>query len=565
MEEKILRINMTNLTVAAEPFPEEWKLIGGRGLSAKILLKEVDPTCDPLGPDNKVVLAPGVLSGSVAPTSGRMSVGGKSPLTGGIKEANSGGQAGQKMSRLGYRAMIIEGKAKDPEKRYTVTLNKDGYDIVESPELKGLRTYAASEKLAAKYGKKAVFVLVGSAGEKGLRGASVALTDEGATHPARHAARGGLGAAFGVKGLKAISIDDSGTKPRQPQDMAAFKAYLKTFTKEFNEGGKLFEYGTSTTVPLANMLHTFPTRNRREMQFEHADKLDGANLVQNFEKRGGGMHHCMTGCIVSCSNVIHNADGEYVTSALEFETISLCGSNCEISDLDKVALMDRLCDELGLDTIETGGALGLAMDCGALEFGDADGALALMDKIDQGDPLAEAIGNGVVAVGKYFKADRIPVIGGQGIPAWEPRALPATALTYMTSAMGADHTAGLVIASPEDPSMGSQNAQLVNALCDSSGFCQFQGPRIEDIRSLYNAMYAADLSFEDAADLGWQCMQDEWDFNKKAGYKADLPEWMRTEKIPTNGMAITATDEEVARVFKRYPIGDELRSIKAVG
>ena len=380
-----------------------------------------------------------------------------------------------------------------------------------------------------------------------------------------HAARGGLGAAFGIKGLKAVAVDDSGTKPRQPEDMAAFKDYLKTFTTNFKEGGNLFEYGTSTTVPVANMLHTFPTRNRREMQFEHADKLDGANIVQGFEKRGGGMHHCMTGCIVSCSNVVHNEDGEYVTSALEFETITLCGSNCAIGDLDKVALMDRLCDELGLDTIETGGAIGLAMECGALEFGDADGALALMEKIDQGDPLAEAIGNGVVAVAKHFKADRIPAIGGQGLPAWEPRSLPATALTYMTSAMGADHTAGLVLSAGEDASKASQEAQLVNALCDSSGFCQFQGPKIEDIRMLFNAMYAADLSFEDLADIGWQCMQDEWEFNKKSGYDPTLPEWMRTEKIPSNEMAIDASADDVARVFERMPVSDELRALKAVG
>lgn len=565
MDEKLLRVNMTNLTVAAEPFPEEWKFVGGRGLSAKILLKEVDPTCDPLGAHNKVILAPGVLSGSVAPTSGRMSVGGKSPLTGGIKEANSGGQAGQKLARLGYRAMIIEGKARDADKRYMVIVDGNGARIEECTELKGLRTYAASEKIAEKFDKRAAFVLVGPAGEKGFTGASVAFTDEGNRHPARHAARGGLGAAFGVKGLKAVVVDDSGTKARMPQDTKAFKEFVTGFSKAFKAGHNLFEYGTSTTVPLANMMHTFPTRNRREMQFEHADKLDGANIVQNFEKRGGGMHHCMTGCIVSCSNVVHNEAGEYVTSALEFETITLCGSNCGISDLDKVAIMDRLCDELGLDTIETGGAIGLAMDCGALEFGDADGAIALMEKIDKGDPLAEAIANGVVAVGKYFNADRIPVIGGQGLPAWEPRSLPATALTYMTSAMGADHTAGLVIASPPDAAMGSQNAQLVNALCDSSGFCQFQGPRIDDIRQLYNALYAADLTFEQAADLGWQCMQDEWEFNRRAGYSPALPEWLRTEKVPSNGMAITATDEEVARVFQRYPIGDELRSIKAVG
>jgi aldehyde:ferredoxin oxidoreductase len=568
MMDKLLRVNMTDLTVKDEPFPEEWTFLGGRALSAKILLKEVDPTCDPLGAGNKVVIAPGVLSGSMAPTSGRMSVGAKSPLTGGIKEANSGGQAGQKLMRLGYRALIIEGKAKDPEKRYLLVVNKNGYELKECPELKMLRTYAASEKLAESYSGRAAFILCGPAGELGLSGASVAFTDEGARHPARHAARGGLGAALGSKGLKAVAVDDEGTQARMPKDMKSFKELVGRITKDYKAGPQLFQYGTSTTVPLANMMSTFPTRNRRLMQFDQADQLDGMKLVQNFESRGGGMHHCMTGCIVSCSNVIHNAEGQYVTSALEFETLALCGSNCEIGDIDKVARMDRLCDELGLDTIETGGAIGLAMDCGALQFGDADAALALLDKVDKGDPLAETIGRGVVAVGKRFNAERVPAIRGQGVPAWEPRTLNATGITYATSAMGADHTAGLIVMPPNDAALASQNAQLINALCDSSGFCQFQQPTIEEIRALYNLMYGGNLSFEDAAEIGWQCMVDEWEFNRRAGFGPednDLPAWMRTEAIPSNGAVFAVSKEEIMRVFERMPITDELRNMRAVG
>ena len=566
--DKLLRVNMTDLTVKDEPFPEEWTFLGGRALSAKILLKEVDPTCDPLGAGNKVVIAPGVLSGSMAPTSGRMSVGAKSPLTGGIKEANSGGQAGQKLMRLGYRALIIEGKAKDPEKRYLLVVNKNGYELKECPELKMLRTYAASEKLAESYSGRAAFILCGPAGELGLSGASVAFTDEGARHPARHAARGGLGAALGSKGLKAVAVDDEGTQARMPKDMKSFKELVGRITKDYKAGPQLFQYGTSTTVPLANMMSTFPTRNRRLMQFDQADQLDGMKLVQNFETRGGGMHHCMTGCIVSCSNVIHNAEGQYVTSALEFETLALCGSNCEIGDIDKVARMDRLCDELGLDTIETGGAIGLAMDCGALQFGDAEAALALLDKVDKGDPLAETIGRGVVAVGKRFNAERVPAIRGQGVPAWEPRTLNATGITYATSAMGADHTAGLIVVPPNDAALASQNAQLINALCDSSGFCQFQQPTIEEIRVLYNLMYGGNLSFEDAAEIGWQCMVDEWEFNRRAGFGPednDLPAWMRTEAIPSNGAVFAVSKEEIMRVFERMPITDELRNMRAVG
>jgi aldehyde:ferredoxin oxidoreductase len=566
--DRMLRVDMTNLTVKDEPFPEDWTLLGGRGLSARILLKEVNPKCDPLGPENKLVLAPGVLSGSVAPTSGRMSVGAKSPLTQGIKEANSGGQAGQKLMRLGYRALIVEGKAKDPAKRYMVVVDKNGAAIRECSDLKMLRTYAASERLSTQFSERAAFVLCGPAGELGLSGASVAFTDEGHRHPARHAARGGLGAVMGSKGLKAVVVDDEGTRARAATDAAGFKQWVSRISKEYKAGAQLFQYGTSTTVPLANMMSTLPTRNRREMQFEGAETLDGMKLVQNFATRGGGMHHCMTGCIVQCSNVINDADGKYVTSALEFETIALCGSNCGIADLDKVAQMDRLCDELGLDTIETGGAIALAMDSGALAFGDADAAIALLDKVDKGDQLAETIGRGVVAVGEHFKAERVPAIRRQGVPAWEPRTLNASGITYATSAMGADHTAGLVVMPVEDPAKASQEAQLINALCDSSGFCQFQQPTIEDIRSLYNLMYGTSISFEDAADLGWQCMQDEWAFNRAAGFGPednDLPGWMRTEAIPSNGAVFAVSKEEIMRVFQRMPVSDELRQMRAVG
>jgi aldehyde:ferredoxin oxidoreductase len=567
--DKLLRVNMTDLTATEEPFPGEWALLGGRALSAKILLKEVDPKCDPLGPENKVVLAPGVLSGSVAPTSGRMSVGGKSPLTGGIKEANSGGQAGQKLMRLGYRALIVEGKARDPQKRYLVALNKDGVEIRECTDLKGLRTYAASEKLSTQFSARAAFVLCGPAGELGLAGASVAFTDEGKRHPSRHAARGGLGAAMGAKGLKAVVVDDTDTLPRPAKDKAAFKQVVTRMSKEYKAGPQLFQFGTSSSVPLANLMSTLPTRNRREMMFDGAEALDGAHIVQNYAVRGGGMHNCMSGCIVRCSNVINDAQGQYVTSALEFETIALCGSNCLIADLDKVAQIDRLCDDLGLDTIETGGALALAMDCGALAFGDADAAIALLERVDKGDELAETIARGVVAVAKRFNASRVPAVRGQAMAAWEPRTLPGTGVTYATSAMGADHTAGLVMAGPgADVVRASQEAQIVNAACDSSGFCQFQQPTLEDIRVLYNLMLGVNLSFEDVADLGWQCLQDEWEFNRRAGFRPedyDLPQWMRTEVVPTTGVAFEITKEDMHRVFQRMPISDDLRMMKAVG
>jgi aldehyde:ferredoxin oxidoreductase len=443
--DRLLRVDMTNLTVKDEPLPREWGLLGGRALSAKILLKEVDPRCDPLGPDNKVVFSAGALSGSTAPTSGRMSVGGKSPLTGGIKEANSGGQAGQKLARLGYRALILEGKARDPGRRYLVVVNRGGAEIRECPELKGLRTYAACEKLYDRFSKRAAFVLCGPAGELGLTGASVALTDEGHRYPTRHAARGGLGAAMGMKGLKAIVVDDEGTTARGAADAKGLKEFITRFSKAYKDGPQIFQFGTSSTVPVANMMHTFPTRNRRAMQFDGVHSLDGARIIENFSSRGGGMHHCMTGCIVQCSNVVHGPDGRYVTSALEFETLGLCGSNCEIADLDKVARIDRLCDDLGLDTIETGGALALAMDCGALGFGDGDAAIALLDRVDKETSWPR---RSAAASSRSRSASAgASAIRRQGIPAWEPRTLSRTGITYATRGDGRRSHGGLVIGS----------------------------------------------------------------------------------------------------------------------
>jgi len=563
--DRILRVNMSTLTTTEEPFPAEWIALGGRALSAKILLKEVDPTCDPLGPANKLIFAPGCLSGSTAPTSGRISVGAKSPLTRGIKESNSGGQCGQKLARLGYRAVIVEEQPADREKRYQLTITKDGVSLTERSDLKGLRNYACAAKLAAESGKRAAFMLCGPAGEARLTGATVALTDEDNRYPTRHAARGGLGAVMGSKGLKAVIVDDEGSTARMAKDPKAFKELVVRVTKAYKGGSQMYARGTSALVPLANMMDTLPTRNRREMQFEHANAIDGARIIENFETRGGGMHNCLTGCVVQCSNVVNTPDGSYKTSALEFETLALMGSNCCISDLDAIASMDRLCDELGIDTMEAGGALAVAMDGGKLTFGDAEAVLRTLDQVDKGDELATAIANGVVFTGKKYGVARIPAVKGQAMPAWEPRTLKATGISYCTSPMGADHTAGLVAGPASDAARASQNSQIANAICDSSGFCQFMQPSVEEMRQFINLMYGLDLSEEGIVAYGWQCLQDEWEFNRRAGFteKDDaLPEWMTTEAIPTSGAVFDVPSDEIRRVYTQMEITPKLLKLR---
>jgi len=570
--DRLIRVDMTTQTASLEPFPDEWKLLGGRGLSAKILLSECNPSCDPLGPDNVLVMAPGVLSGTSAPTSGRISIGGKSPLTGGIKEANAGGNPGQHLMRLGLRAVIVTGQPADSEKRYGLKVSANTVEVVEADEYKGLWNYACCQKLLADAPKSASAICIGPAGELRLTGASVACTDQDQERrPARHAARGGLGAVMGSKGLKWVLVDPGKAPMRKAADSSAFNARNKAWTKEYREGPQLFKSGTSSTVPVANMLSTFPYKNRTEGSSPDAATLDGARIVESFETRGGGMHNCMTGCIVQCSNVVHDAEGKYKTSALEFETLALLGSSCGIASWEDVADLDRLCDELGIDTIETGAAIAILMDSGAMEFGDAEGAKRLLQEIADGTELGRALGNGAVATGKKTGHKRVPHGKGQAIPAWDPRPLKATGVTYAAGPMGADHTAGLIVnpgMPPEEFAQASQESQLVNAVCDSSGFCQFLTPNLDDIREYYGLMTGEEVTREQIADQGWEILADEWKFNELAGFTADddvLSECLVEEGIGPADVKFDVDAETIAASKVRFPARDELFALKAVG
>jgi aldehyde:ferredoxin oxidoreductase len=570
--DRLIRVDMTTQTARVVPFPDAWKLLGGRALSARILLEECDPKCDPLGAGNVLVMAPGVLSGTAAPTSGRISIGGKSPLTNGIKEANAGGNPGQDLMKLGYRAVIVTGQPKDPEKRYALDVTAEGASVKEVPDCKGKWNYALIEHLTKSYPKKASFISIGPAGEMRLRGASVACTDqEQDRHPARHAARGGLGAVMGSKGLKYVSIDPGKAGVRQPAQRKEFTARCKTYTRDYQAGPQMFKHGTSTVVPVANMLHTFPYRNRTSGQSPDAATLDGARIVESFATRGGGMHNCMTGCIVRCSNVVHGADGKYKTSALEFETLTLLGSNCGIASWEDVADLDRLCDELGVDTIETGAALAIYMDSGAMSFGDAAGAKRILREIAEGTEVGRAIGNGAVATGKKTGHHRVPVVKGQALPAWDPRPLKATGVTYCTSPMGADHTAGLIVnpgLPPTEYAKASQQAQLVNAVCDSSGFCQFLQPSLDDIRAFYGELYGEAVSRDEISNLGWRCLQDEWEFNRRAGMTEQddrMPACMEQDPIGPAKLVWDVPAEIVRQAYQRFEGDEKLFTMKAAG
>jgi aldehyde:ferredoxin oxidoreductase len=561
--DKIIRVDMTSQSVSIEDYPRERKLLGGRALSARILLEECDPTCDPLGPENILVMAPGTMSGTSAPTSGRISIGCKSPLTGGIKEANAGGDPGQDLLKIGYRAVIVTGQPADRETRWGLKVSADGAELVPADDYKDMWNYACCEKLFADSPKTASAISIGPAGEMMLTGASIACTDgDKERRPARQAARGGVGAVMGSKCLKWVLIDPGAAPSRKPADRKAFAGYMKQFSQDYLGGRhNNFKNGTSAVVPTANMLHTFPYKNRTEGRNPEFEGLDGAKINASFETRGGQMHNCMAGCIVKCSNVVNDEAGDYKTSALEFETLTLLGSCCAINDWEDVADLDRLCDELGLDTIETGAAIAVYMDSGGLEWGDAEGAKKLLsEELANGSELGRNIGHGALAIGTSRNHARIPVAKGQAMPAWDPRPLKATGITYASSAMGADHTAGLVIdpqISGEAAAVASQEIQIINALCDSTGFCMFLGPSIDETRQFFNHFFGEDVSCEQVANIGWQCLLDEWAFNDRAGFTEsddDMAACLREEGIgPDHEFKFDEPSDIIAKAKVRQP------------
>ncbi len=572
---KILRVNMTELSTSSEEISGDYQGLGGRGLTSAIINKEVDPTCSPIGPNNKLVFAPGLLGGTNCANSGRISVGGKSPLTGGIKEANSGGQAGGYLSKLGISAIVIEGMSKE-NKLYKLFIGKDKCEIQEASELKGMGNYATVASLKDQYGSGMGYVSIGPAGEWKMPSASVAFTDR-ELRPTRHAGRGGLGAVMGSKGLKAIVIDPEGGESAPLVDKEAFKAATKRFAKALMDhpvtSQGLPTYGTDVLINIINEAGALPTRNFSSGRFENADKVGGETLNKiTVERKGNPTHGCMSGCVIQCSGVYLNENGEYVSKWPEYETVWAFGPNCEIDDLDAIARMDRACDDIGVDTIETGNAVAVAMEGGVKEFGDTAGAEELVNEIGKGTPLGRILGAGAGAVGKAFGVRRVPVVKNQALPAYDPRAVKGVGVTYATSPMGGDHTAGYAVATNimkvggdvnplgnEGQAKLSSDLQVATAAIDTAGLCLFVAFPVLDIPDAFtaivdmiNAKYGLSLTGDDIGALGQRVLKMETDFNTRAGFnRADdrLPEFFRTEKLSPHDVVFDVSDEDLDSVL----------------
>ena len=565
---QVWRVNVREQTLNQEPVPDSWKQLGGRGLLARILLDEVDAKCDPLGSGNKLIFAPGLLVGHMLSSTDRISVGGKSPLTGGIKESNAGGRTGLHMTHMGIHSLIIEDQPTE-DGFWVLHLSLNGARWERANDLVGLGVYETAPKLIAKHGDKVAIALIGPGGEMQMKAAGIQNLDKDRV-PSRIAARGGLGAVMGSKGLKAIVFDNAGGQKPPVVDLEAFKVAQKDYTKSVMEHPQSITYRDYSTAAIAAMCQSFAAltaRNFSRGTFEQIDQVDGDALREFTLKRGkpsDPAHACMAGCTIKCSNIFGGEDGKIIVSPLEYETIGLLGVNLEIGSLDSIGRLNWQVNDLGLDSIEIGGALGVAAEAGLMSWGSEADAQKLIDEIRQGTELGYVLGNGAVSVGKKYNIERVPAVKGQAMSGYEPRSIKGTGVTYATTPQGADHTAGLTIraqvnhldpAVQKDPSL---NAQLNMAGYDTLGACIFAGfgyAATPDgvVKRLLQARYGWENIPDNVLQaLGKETIKLEREFNRRAGFTKEddrLPKWMTEQPIPETGAVFDVSEDVLDHIF----------------
>lgn len=583
----ILRINMSDLSYKLEELPEKYKLLYGRALTSQMVFDEVPPLCHALGINNKLVFSAGIVTGTSAPTSARVSVGGKSPLTGGIKEANAGTAWAPDLAKMQIRALVVEGQPEKNDTYWGATVKWDEatekpiVEFFDATEHVGKDVYDIYPKIFEKFGAKVSIASMGTAGELGYGNSGIVFNDM-ARRPSRYAGRGGLGAVMASKRLKFLILDSKGAPGIDMVDKALFDEGRKKLIDAIRSHpisqpkGGLNSYGTAVLVNILNEAGGLPTRNFSAGRFEGAARTSGEAIFETNKERMGKEiynHACSPGCIIQCSNTYYNEDQSEATSCIEYESTWSLGANLTVDNLDDIATMVQLCNAYGLDTIETGATLGVAMEGGLLEFGDSKGAIQMIHEMGKGSAVGRTLGGGTEVTGKIYGVKRVPAVKGQGMPAYEPRAVKGIGITYATTPMGADHTAGYTICpeilgvsgkldplSPEGKAALSRAFQATTAFIDSCGHCLFIAFPILDIASGFegvvqecNGVLGTNWNGDDVVAYGAQTLKVERMFNEAAGLTsvADrIPEFMKLEPLPPHNQIFDISEETLDSVFQ---------------
>ena len=541
--------------------------------------------CHPLGPNNKLVFAPGIVTGTAAPSSGRVSAGAKSPLTGGIKESNAGTSWGQHLAALQIKALVVEGQPADKSQwvahlTWDAPAGRPRVTFEPASEYVGKDLYEVFPALYKRYGAKVAVAGCGVVAEYGYANAGIVYNDL-KDRPTRYSGRGGLGSVMASRGLKFIVVDTLGAPGAAIADRSRFEQGRKKLEEALLEHaitkpkGGLNTYGTAILINILNEAGGLPTRNFSSGRFEGAASTAGEAIFEGNKQRLGRElynHACSPGCIIQCSNTWHRPDGSEHVSCVEYESTWALGANCGIDSLDHIAELIRLCNAYGLDTIETGGTLGVAMEAGVIPFGDGAAAIGLVEEMGRGTPLGRLLGSGTESVGRAYGVTRVPTVKGQSMPAYEPRAVKGIGITYATSTMGADHTAGYTVApeilgvsgkldplSPEGKAALSRAFQATTAFIDSTGHCLFIAFAILDIASGFeglveecNGVLGTNWTNDDVVRVGAEILKKERAFNEAAGIgkeKDRVPEFMKYEPLPPHNQVFDVPDAALDSVY----------------
>jgi aldehyde:ferredoxin oxidoreductase len=581
----ILRVNLTTRKITKEPtdLNDARLFIGARGLATKLLMDEVDPRVDPLSPENKLIFAPGPLSGTMAPSMGRYDVVTKGPLNGTVAASNSGGSFGSEVKFAGYDMIVFEGASETP---VYLWIRDDQVELRDASGVWGKNVFDTTDLLRAETDEEAKVACIGPAGEKLVLFASIM------NEMHRAAGRSGVGAVMGSKKLKAVVV--VGTNPLEVANPEAFEKAVMVARKKIMEhpvgGTGLRAYGTDVLVNILNSVGSLPTRNFHEGYFPTADKLGGEALTEKYLVRPKGCY----ACVISCGRVVKVTNPKYAceTEGPEYETAWGFGADCGIDNMDAVIKANHLCNELGLDTISCATTIACAMDLYeagiltpqdtggmAIRFGDAETMVRLVEMIANREGIGDQL-----ALGSYRFAERYGhpeysmSVKKQEMPAYDPRGVQGIGLHYATSNRGGCHVRGYTI-SPEVlgvPVKYDQHAtegkpelvitfQNLTAALDSTGSCLFTtfGIGAEELAALLSAVTGVEYSTEDFMKAGDRIWNLERMFNLKAGVTGEfdtLPERLLKNPIPAG-----PSKGEVSRLDQMLPEYYNLRGWDAEG
>ncbi len=564
-------IQLTDRTIAKRELSGEAIVKAGRYLIAKTLLELGAATVDPLSPRNPLIFSAGPFAGTSFSNANRTSVGCKSPLTGGVKEANGGGNFSYALGQLQIAGFTLLGASSH---WVVIHLKKDGSTSFDDavPYL-GKCNFEAADRLYARYGKKVAIALCGPVGEYAGLLAGIALSDKDG-RPSRLSARGGVGAVMGAKKVKAIVVDLDTIPPFE--DAKKVNASIKDYAKMLQADGVVTNFyaklGTMGMADVQNHMGGLPVRNFSAGQFANASAGEtfkmGAEYIGPLNTSRGGeqTHACMPGCVIQCSNVYHDASGEELVSPVEYETLGLLGTNCGVGDPDDLAQLNFVANDLGVDSIELGATLGVLMEAGLGAFGDVKFMAGCMAEIRAGTEKGRLWAQGTARVGERYKVGRVPVIKRQAISAYDPRVVEATGIAMMVTAQGADHTAGnlprLKTREMDTESIISQSLahQARVAANDSLGLCIFgmtvTNPNTEFLADALNAAHGTSLSKDFFETLGNDTLRLEREFNRRAGFTEnddELPEFFYKEPVPPTNHVARFHAADVHRMYDRLP------------